>query len=152
MLIGLPGSGKSTWARHFNQVGDPLHLIATDSIRAELFGNEATQGPWIQVWDRVLQQFRQCVSQTQQGYLAGAIYDATNTQRRGRRKVITIAREIGFTHISAIWFDVPIALCLIRNQRRSRQVPTDVIHSMARSLAGAPPHCDEGFDAVYRLG
>ncbi|MDB9528178.1 AAA family ATPase [Oscillatoria sp. CS-180] len=151
LLIGLPGSGKSTWAKHFNEFERPFQIISTDQIRAKLFGGEAVQGPWMEVWHCVVQQFHHSVLQVQQGVWAGAIYDATNSQRRGRRKVIETARTAGFTRVVAVWFDVPMALCLVRNQQRSRQVPPDIIHGMNRHLVGAPPHCDEGFDAVYRL-
>lgn len=150
-LIGLPGSGKSTWAEQFGASTPPLQLIATDQIRAVLFGDEATQGPWRLVWEQVTDQLAQSAQQTQQGLLAGAIYDATNTRRRGRRQVVATARSLGFNRVLALWFDRPLALCLARNQQRSRQVPPAVIATMARQLAGSPPHCDEGFDAVFRL-
>ena len=151
LLIGLPGSGKSTWASHFNQSAPPLAIISTDQIRAQIFGNAATQGPWLQVWHRVTEQLRATAEQTRQGHISGAIYDATNGQRQGRCTVIQAAQAAGFTRLLAVWLDAPTALCMHRNGQRSRQVPTDVIETMARQLAGAPPHCDEGFDALYRL-
>lgn len=151
VLIGLPGSGKSTWASTFAQTGLSLHLISTDQIRFDLYGNEAIQGQWLQIWHRVQQQFRQSVSAIHQGHLTGVIYDATNTRRRPRREVIQAAHQAGFTRILAIWIDTPLDQCLDRNQQRSRQVPTKVIHAMARQLAGAPPHCNEGFDALFRV-
>lgn len=151
LLIGLPGSGKSTWAEYFSRGEPPLKLIATDQIRGQLFGDEAIQGAWFLVWNQVVGQLQQAALQTKDGRLGGAIYDATNTRRRGRRDVINTVRDAGFSKILAVWFDTPIALCLQRNQQRSRQVPPDVIHTMARQLAGAPPHVDEGFEALYRI-
>lgn len=152
LLIGLPGSGKSTWAEQFRAAEPPLQLISTDAIRRELFGDEATQGPWLAIWRRVVESFQQAVVQTQQQAFAGAVYDATNAQRRGRRTVMEAARQAGFNRLQAVWFDVPTAVCLERNRQRSRQVPVDVIETMARQLAGAPPHYEEGFEAVYRIG
>jgi predicted kinase len=151
IMIGLPGSGKSTWAARFSRNTPPLALIATDQIRQALFGEEAIQGPWMCVWTRVTHDLQQAVWQTRQDLLAGAIYDATNTQRQDRQIVLQTARRLGFTRLMAVWCDSPLAICLDRNQRRSRHVPEAVIQTMARQLAGAPPHCDEGFDAVYRL-
>jgi predicted kinase len=152
LLIGLPGSGKSSWAGHFRQVAPAIAYISTDQIRGELFGNEAIQGPWPQVWGRVQQEFQAAVQQTHEGRLSGALYDATNVQRRGRRRVIQTAQSLGFTRLLAVWFDLPLAECLQRNQGRSRQVPPDIIETMSRQLSGAPPHPAEGFAAVYRLG
>lgn len=151
LLIGLPGSGKSTWAKHFRQTGPAIAYISTDQIRQQLFGHEATQGPWPQVWQRVIHEWQQAVQQTRQGGMHGALYDATNAQRRGRRQVIKTAQALGFTRLVAVWLDVPLADCLRRNQGRSRQVPTEIIQAMSRQLNGAPPCSEEGFAAVYRL-
>ena len=151
LLIGLPGSGKSTWAENFRQSGPAIAYVSTDQIRQQLFGNEATQGSWPQVWQRVIHEWQQAVQQTRQGEIYGALYDATNAQRRGRHQVIKTARLLGFTRLIAIWLDVHLVECLRRNHGRSRQVPTAVIQTMSRQLIGAPPHPSEGFDAVYRL-
>ncbi|MGF1457838.1 MAG: AAA family ATPase [Leptolyngbyaceae cyanobacterium] len=150
ILIGLPGSGKSTWAQAMQQSSPSLKYISTDRIRRELFGDEAIQGPWRQVWHQVLQEFQLGVQQASSAGGVGAIYDATNARRRGRRQVIAAARIVGFTRLLAVWLDLPLEICLQRNYQRSRQVPPEVIHGMARQLTGAPPHWQEGFDAVYR--
>ncbi|MBE7383028.1 MAG: AAA family ATPase [Leptolyngbya sp. SIO1E4] len=151
ILIGLPGSGKSTWAERFVQGDLPLLMISTDQIRAQLYGDAATQGAWPQIWQRVQQRFRYGAIETQQGKVGGVLYDATNTRRRWRREIIQTAREIGYNRVLALWFDIPLACCVQRNHLRSRQVPLEVIHTMSRQLAGAPPHCDEGFDAVFQI-
>lgn len=152
MLIGLPGSGKSTWATQFKMGRSPLLYISTDHIRAQLYGQEAIQGEWRLIWQQVQAQLHLGVAKTRQGDLGGALYDATNTRRRARRDVIQAARLAGFNRVLAIWLDVPLACCLQRNRQRSRQVPVEVIGKMARQLAGAPPQCDEGFDGVFQVG
>lgn len=122
-------------------------LISTDTIRYQLFGNAATQGPWLLVWREVQRQFQQTVVQGD-GSIKEAIYDATNAQRRHRREVITVARATGFTHITGLWVDTPVWLCLARNRRRQRQVPEDVIFRMHRQLRDAPPTTQEGLDRL----
>lgn len=152
LMIGLPGSGKSTWAHQFVAGPVPVLWVSTDAIRAQRYGHAAVQGNWGEVWAEVQHQFHQGVTQTRQGRLGGVLYDATNTRRRARKDVIKAARRIGFGRILAVWLDVPVECCLSRNRQRSRQVPEAVIQTMARQLAGAPPHCSEGLDAVFRLG
>ncbi|MBD3562542.1 AAA family ATPase, partial [Planktothrix sp. FACHB-1355] len=138
-LIGLPGSGKSSLAQKLVAEYPQRLLISTDTIRAKLFGDEAIQGPWFLVWDELTRQFQQAVEQIQLGQAKEAIYDATNAVCPQRREAIALARAIGFTHITALWLDIPVWLCLARNRRRQRRVPEDVIFRMYGRLREAPP-------------
>ncbi|KAF3890302.1 MULTISPECIES: AAA family ATPase [Nostocales] len=146
LLIGLPGSGKSTFARYLLVDCPQMQIISTDTIRGQLFGGEAVQGPWLVLWHEVLRQFRETVLSDNI-----TIYDATNAQRRHRREVIASAREIGFTHITGIWVDTPVWLCLARNKKRQRQVPEEVIFRMHRQLRDAPPSLEEGLNELLRF-
>ncbi|MBE9101225.1 AAA family ATPase [Vacuolonema iberomarrocanum] len=121
-------------------------IVSTDRIRERLFGDEAIQGWWFQIWAEAEQQLR-AIAQTPDGK---ALYDATNTRRRDRRKFIALARSWGFDPIEAYWLDVPLAVCLERNQRRDRQVPISVICKMHRQLRGGLPGLEEGFDRLVR--
>jgi predicted kinase len=47
-LIGVPGSGKSTFAASIAKLGNYI-IISTDEIRAALYGNAAIQGNWNEV-------------------------------------------------------------------------------------------------------
>jgi predicted kinase len=152
LLIGLPGSGKSTVAKQLLAECPQMQLISTDVIRGQLFGSEVIQGPWLLIWGEVERQFKQAM-----GYDAPpeanatsktAIYDATNAQRHHRRELITLARNLGFTHITGIWVQTPVWLCLARNQRRNRQVPEEIILRMHRQFRDAPPSLEEGLDCL----
>ncbi len=146
LLIGLPGSGKSTLTKQLLAECPQMLLISTDAIRGQLFGYEAVQGPWLLIWREIEQQFQQAIATANT-----AIFDATNAQRRHRREVIALARNLGFTHIRGIWVDTPVWLCLARNKRRSRQVPEEIILRMHRQLRDAPPSLEEGLDSLIRL-
>jgi predicted kinase len=149
LMIGLPGSGKSTLAAQLAQESQQW-VISTDQIREQLFGNEAIQGDWNLIQREVQRQFRQAIGAIRQGRLQGAIYDATNVRRRDRRRFLQQVRSIGFNSITGFWVDTPFALCLERNQNRSRQVPPEVILRMHRQLVGAPPSLEEGFDRLIQ--
>lgn len=151
LLVGLPGSGKSTWASHFVALHPDYRIVSTDAIRADLYGNAAIQGEWTQVWHDVLQSWQVGLAAIAAGQLTGIIYDATNVRRRQRRLVIDTARTLGFSPIAIYWFDTPLERCLWRNQRRPRQVPEEVISRMARQLQGAPPSLEEGIDVLLRI-
>ncbi|MEH2113805.1 AAA family ATPase [Nostoc sp.] len=145
LLIGLPGSGKSTLAKQLLAECPQMPLISTDAIRGQLFGSQAIQGSWLLIWGEMQRQFQQALSTENR-----AIFDATNAQRQHRREVIALARDLGFTHITGIWVDTPVWLCLARNKRRSRQVPEEVILRMHRQLRDAPPRLEEGLDNLIR--
>ncbi len=151
MLIGLPGSGKSTLASQLLAECSDRRLIATDAIRAALFGDEHVQGNWLLIWQEIGQQFSATVADIQTQRVSAAIYDATNVVRKQRRQAIALARNCGFTHITGLWVHTPIWLCVSRNQQRDRQVPRDVIYRMNRRLCGAPPTPADDFDAFFEI-
>ena len=154
-MVGIPGSGKSTWAEQFvaQQVlaSRQYQQISTDDVRAQLYGDAAVQGEWRKIWAEVMRQLRICYALIEQGQLAGAIYDATNARRRDRREALSAFRTLGFGPIEAVWLDTPLAVCLLRNRGRSRQVPIDVIERMHRQLTDAPPTRSEDFDVIQRI-
>ncbi|WP_340641206.1 AAA family ATPase [Nostoc cycadae] len=147
LLIGLPGSGKSTVAKQLIAECPQMQLISTDAIRGQLFGDEIIQGPWFLVWQEVERQLQQTVAANQ-----SAIFDATNAQRSHRRELIAFTRNLGFSPIVGIWMTTPVWLCLARNKRRDRQVPEEVILRMHRQLRDAPPSLEEGLDDLIKIG
>lgn len=152
MLVGIPGSGKSTWARDFVLANPRYRIVSTDALRARLYGDEAVQGDWLRIWQQVMTQWHQAIAAIHQGELEGVIYDATNARRRHRREAIAAARQAGFSPITLVWFDMPLSVAIERNQGRSQPVPVDIIAAMHRQLQGAPPSLHEGVDRVLALG
>jgi len=151
MLIGLPGSGKSTWAKRFIELRPDYKLIATDDVRYQLYGDEAIQGDWLQVWQAILVQLKEAREAIALGTLTSVIYDATNARRRHRREFIQAVERLGYSPIHALWVDPPLAVCLRRNQSRARKVPTEVIKKMHRQLTDAPPTEEEGLASVKKI-
>ena len=44
LLVGIPGSGKTTYAEKYLEVFNNTIHLSSDKIRAELWGSETTQG------------------------------------------------------------------------------------------------------------
>lgn len=151
LLVGLPGSGKTALATQLQSQDPRLRVVSTDAIRSQFFGSEATQGPWLRVWHEVGRQFRAAILEIAARDRTAVVYDATNAVRRQRRHAIALARHSGFTHLTVVWLDTPLDLCLARNRQRDRQVPESVILQMHRCLVGAPPTLNEGCDRLIRI-
>jgi predicted kinase len=56
-----------------------------------------------------------------------------------------MAKSFGY-EVHAVFFDVPLEVCLERNRKRERQVKEEVVQRMAAKLK--PPTFDEGFAKI----
>lgn len=155
LTVGIPGSGKSTWAEQLaaQKAAEKkyYHIISTDRIRADLYGDEAIQGEWIDIWRSLVNQLKAARQSIDQGRTAAVIYDATNAVRRQRRDFIQTAQGCGYAPLIAAWIDTPLAVCLQRNAARSRQVPPHIIEKMHRQLTEFPPIESENLDRIIRI-
>lgn len=148
MLCGIPASGKSTWAIQYKEIFHDAHIISSDAIREELFGDVSNQ-------DNNDLVFREVFSRIKNIILNGScddkiIFDATNISAKRRRSFIKQIREIKRdipVWIVADAFITPIKKCLEYNNGRERKVPEDVIKRMYCNFS--VPTYDEGFDYIF---
>lgn len=143
IMVGLPGSGKSTYATKYT-TQDRTTLVSTDEIRRELYGNPETQGNAQEV-------FNEAYRRIEIALRAGdtVVFDATNLKARNRRYLINKYRPIADT-IIAEYINTPIDECIMRDELRSRTVGYEVIQRMARGMT--EPRLDEGFDLLHIVG
>ncbi|MFO0213634.1 MAG: AAA family ATPase, partial [Pseudanabaena sp.] len=107
------------------------------------YGSADMQGDWSEIWAQVQQEFANAAKSQQ-----SVIYDATNYKREYRKNIISLAKDYGFRPITGVWLNVPLWICLSRNDHRDRQVPDDIIIEMHRMLSYSPPSLSEGFDRI----
>jgi predicted kinase len=136
LAIGLPGSGKSTW---FKRRG--VTPLSSDLLRTVLFDDITEQRYQHLVFSTLRSILRaRMIARMPWNYL-----DATNLNPKERRHWIQMARQFGY-EVHAVFFDVPLEVCLDRNRRRERVVPEEVMQRMAAKLR--PPKFDEGFSKI----
>ncbi len=139
VLVGVPGSGKSTWAK-----AQGCQVLSSDDFRLLLSGDETNQNIHQQVFAAMRHVLRARLGIGP----ATTIIDATNLRLRDRRPWIQLARKFG-ARVEAVYFDVPLAVALERNQLRERKVPEDVIRKMHAVMQ--LPTMAEGFDEVRTI-
>ena len=136
VLVGLPGSGKSTYLQRLGVTG-----LSSDAIRRWLADDEKDQS----LHDRVFETLRYLLRQRLSLGRAVTYIDATNLTPEERRPYIGIGKSYG-CDTEAIYFDVPLEVCSARNRARHRVVPEEAMLKMAARLS--PPALDEGFARV----
>lgn len=143
LMIGIPGSGKTTFAHRLQRSLPHTQIVCPDQIRDHFYGSVEIQGDWAEIWQAVKTEFTKAYNLQN-----SVIYDATNCQRADRLEVIDLARTAGFNQINGLWLQAPLWLCLMRNQRRDRQVPEEVVINLHRHLQETPPQLQEGFSSL----
>lgn len=115
MLIGIPGSGKSTYAQKLDGI-----IHSSDRIR-----EQSPDWSHEKVFGYMKKMTRRCL---EDGY--DVIYDATNVSRKKRRDIIETVKKIGVL-TKAVVFATPIDVCIERNAARERTIPEYAIRRMA---------------------
>ena len=139
ILVGIPGAGKTTYAKDYmEQNPNSLHL-SSDTIRAELYGNESIQGNPVEVFSLMQ---KRAVEALNEGN--NVIYDATNITRKDRSAIIGICPKFAKIEAHIIW--APIEMCIERDAKRDRTVGKEVIDRMLKRFQA--PYYDEGIDEI----
>jgi predicted kinase len=136
LAIGLPGSGKTTWFRRRG-----VTPLSSDLLRNILFDDVEEQRYQGLVFSTLRSLLRaRLIARMPWNYV-----DATNLSVHERRQWIKMAKSFGY-EVQAVFFDVPLEVCLERNSQRDRSVSEDVMRKMAEKLK--PPVFEEGFDKI----
>ncbi len=163
LAIGLPGAGKSTY---FARRG--IVPLSSDLLRQLIYDDAADQ----RRPDWIFTALRELLRRRLAGGARASYIDATNLTRRNRRAFLEIAQEFGCA-AEALFFDVPLEICLERNRtrgenhdggleakapdtggtrltpdvRKGRVVPEGILRRMAREME--PPTREEGFVRIH---
>ncbi len=142
VLIGIPCSGKTTYARKYFKELD-VEIISTDEIRKNLtgtyrFSTETNNLVFSIAKDRIKEELSSGLN---------VVFDATNTNKKYRKDIIKIGQKMN-SDIIALVFNTPLNTCLARNSLRGneRRVPEEIIIKMSSYDSDITEH--EGFSNV----
>jgi len=136
LAIGLPGSGKSSWFKR-----NKITPLSSDLLRSLLFDDPMEQ----RFQDLVFSNLRSMLKARLIARRPTNYVDATNLTPHERHNWIKLAKDYGY-EVQAVFFDVPLEVCLERNRKRERIVAEDVMRRMSDKLK--PPAFEEGFAKI----
>ena len=136
LAIGLPGSGKSSWFKRHN-----VTPLSSDMVRSLLFDDVREQ----RFQDLVFSNLRSMLKARLIAKRPMNYVDATNLTPQERQHWVKLAKDYNY-EVHAVFFDVPLEVCIERHQRRDRVVPEDVMRRMAAKFK--PPSFAEGFAKI----
>jgi predicted kinase len=141
ILVGAPGSGKSTRAEKLAKEKDAI-ILSGDRIRAELYGDASNQGQWSEIQDRLEEMVSEAVG-------CPLIIDGTHCRPDYRREALTLLFSYGYDNVEAVVVNPDLETCLIRNATRHRHVPRHVLQQMYSDLQSSLSGIEgEGFTQV----
>ena len=146
MVVGLPGSGKSTFIKDFIDE-DNAHIHSSDSIRKELLGDVNDQTSNSLVFETLHNRIKEDLKNG-----INCCYDATNIHEKYRRAFLQEIKSIPCRKECFI-IATPVEECIKRDEERDRTVGKEVINKMYKTFD--IPTKREGWDGIYlcyRLG
>ena len=146
MLIGVPGSGKSTWIK--NHADASAMVLSTDD---KIEAAARAQG---KTYSEVFKDEIKAANVGMQNDLIRAlrdgrdiIWDQTNITRKSRRDKI---KQIPHSYEKiAVFFPTPLDLKQRLASRPGKEIPEPVVLSMINQLE--PPSKEEGFDKIISV-
>ena len=137
MLVGLAGSGKSTYAKeNFSN----CIILSSDSIREELYGDASIQGDNNKIFNIL---HSRAVKNLKEG--KDIVYDATNLSMKRRMSFLKQINHLVDEKCCYV-FITPYEECIHRQTLRERKVPAEVIMHQLKQFQC--PDFYEGWDKV----
>lgn len=139
MMVGLPGSGKSIYAKTLANENATI-VCSSDKMREELCGDESAQSNDEEVFRLLHRRIKALLKDGK-----SAIYDATNINSKRRRTFLSELRNIPCKKVCVI-MATPFVKCREWNDSRNRVVPHEVIDRMYKNWN--TPYRFEGWDEI----
>jgi predicted kinase len=143
IAVGLPGSGKSTYAKNFIKDKD-IEYLSSDELRAVFGKGEDDQTVTPLVFGHIKRKVDEFLKDGK-----NVLVDATSVNRKERADYITTAKKYG-AKVVAIVFKMDRQGLIDRNKKRGEQggrvVPDWVIDKMLAKFE--EPSTSEGIDEI----
>lgn len=148
IMVGVPGSGKSTWIKNQNWMLG-LNVVSTDAFVEDY---ARSQG---KTYSEVFEEYMPIAVQKMTDHVVfcrehnlDIVWDQTSTTIATRAKKIRMLPDY---YKIAVVFPTPETSVLKErlNSRPGKNVPWDIVSKMAQQLEVEPPTLEEGFDEIW---
>jgi len=145
VLSGIPGSGKSTYAKNYVATHSDTYIVASDALRFELFGRVDDFSQEEKVWDI----FERLIIEKAKTH-ATIIADSSATTNVRRLRWAKLFRE-NFDAIELVYFDIPFEVCLERNEKRHMTIPYDDMVTMKNAFEIPSDEVIKAYDKIVKI-
>ncbi len=143
IMVGLPGSGKSTYAKEFIK-DQQVEYLSSDSLRAVFGKNESDQSVTPKVFGHIKTKVDEYLRDNK-----NVLVDATSVNRKERSDYINTAKKYN-SKVVVVVFKMDRNGLIARNKKRGdeggRVVPDWVIDKMLNKFE--EPDFNEGIDVI----
>ena len=150
LLVGIPGSGKSTWVRE-QLNSECKHWISRDAIRFEVVQEDEE---YFSKEKKVFGLFASAVqADIDSDFITDIYVDATHLNEASREKLLGRLKNLDKVNINAVLFNIPLEVCLERNAQRTGRacVPETAIRNMYKNLTD-PALDKRQYDKIIEIG
>ena len=127
LTVGLPASGKTTWANQQVAADPNVVVLCLDDLRAELFPDQPWSLPRVTAAGRLQESRARHILD----HGLDLIIADTNLNPTIRNSWAALAADAG-ARLHHVVFDVPVTECVRRDAARANPVGENVIRSAAR--------------------
>ena len=141
-LVGLPGSGKSTWAKQ--NLSENTIWVSSDNLREQIYNNINDREHHNEIFSTMKDITRNNLKEGK-----NVIYDATNISSKRRMAFLNDIKNINCKKI-CIYFATSFDECCSNNSKRKNIVPYSAIEKMYKNLQ--IPMYHEGWNEIHIIG
>ena len=145
LLMGAPGSGKSTYLK--NRFSQQPVVVSRDAIRFNMVREDE------EYFSKEKEVFREYIEQIRIAlkFNKEVFADATHLNENSRAKVLfALGKDLKDVEVNVIWVRVPLEVAITQNELRlgtRAYVPKSVIRRMYSQVT--MPSKEEGFEHIY---
>ena len=146
LMVGIPSSGKSVWAKNYAEENENVIVHSGESVRKTVFGDRATfSGQSDEDIDILLQQ--KVLDDLRAGMTV--IYDARNIRTKQRKDLLYFfCTCVENLETEAVYVKASLDKAIFNNQKREvlEKAPNNLIENMWKYLSA--PQISEGWDTI----